>query len=125
MTALSLASPIISLYICISKAVTLLLAPLWGGGQIYGSTEGDVAELSSNVSGPGVGIFITASLNHVLAFDGVSGVSSSPGKRGTHQATSSMADGEKRDLFTMNKLETPPNAPLCQQQQLGMENTSK
>lgn len=58
MTALSLASPIISCHICIS--VTLLLAVLWGEGQIYGSTEGDV-ELSSDVSGPGVGIFITHS----------------------------------------------------------------
>lgn len=52
MTALSLASPIISLHICISKTVTLLLALLWGVGQIYG--EGDV-------SAPGVGIFITHS----------------------------------------------------------------
>lgn len=59
MTALSLASPIISLHICIS--VTLLLAVLWGEGQISGSTERDVAEISSDVSAPGVGIFVTHS----------------------------------------------------------------
>lgn len=46
-----------------------------------------------------------------------------PALQGRGGSTPSMADGEKRDLFTVNKLETPPNAPLCQQQQLGMENT--
>lgn len=58
---LVLVSPIISLHIYVSETVTLLLALLWGEGQIYGSTEEDVAVPSSSVSGPGVGIFITHS----------------------------------------------------------------